>query len=59
MPWYGFDLNRYKKLQGKGGAHSSEPQKTHPTREFTIVVENHGPSLLCLVSRLGTVVSEF
>jgi len=31
--------NGRKKLQGAEGAHLLEPQKAHPTSEFTIVAE--------------------
>jgi len=36
----------------------SEPQKAYPISEFTIMTENHGHLLLCLVSVLATVVCE-
>jgi len=32
-----YSFNIKKKIQGVEGAHLSEPQKTHPTSQFTIV----------------------
>jgi len=45
-------------MQGVEGAHLLELQKAYPISEFTIVVWNHGRTLLCLASRLATMVSQ-
>ena len=45
--------------RGVEAPHSSEPQKAYLTCEFIVVAaQNSGCSLLCLSSRLATVISE-